>query len=75
MAHPLDSQIQQLEGGSIRPLRILEREQNRLPASETLELIEQCRERPAAMLRGAERGAYRSPNGIESSAAKSGATV
>src|SRR5215831_17534187 len=35
--------------------RVLEREQDRLPASETLELIEQCRQRSAALLRGAER--------------------
>src|SRR5207245_8273456 len=41
--------------GGIRPVRVLEREQDRLPAGETLELIEQCRERPAALLRGAER--------------------
>jgi len=54
-AHPLDRQIEELERGGIRPLRILEREQDRLPAGETLELIEQCRERPAAMLHGAER--------------------
>ena len=36
-------------------MRVLEREQDRLPAGETLELIEQCSERPAALLRGAER--------------------
>src|SRR5262245_54237731 len=36
-------------------MRVLEREQDRLLAGETLELIEQCRERPAALLRGAER--------------------
>jgi hypothetical protein len=34
-------------------MRVLEREQDRLPPGETLELIEQCRERPAALLRGA----------------------
>jgi len=34
-------------------VRILEREQDRLPAGETLELIEQCCQRPAALLRGA----------------------
>src|SRR5262249_32396289 len=54
LAHPLDSQIEKFEGGGIRPVRILEREQDRLPAGETLELIEQCHERPAALLRGAE---------------------
>src|SRR5262249_58325479 len=53
LTHPLDRQIEKLEGGGIRPVRILEREQDRLPARETLELIEQCRERPAALLRGA----------------------
>jgi hypothetical protein len=36
-------------------VRILEREQDRLPAGETLELIEQCRQRQAALLRGIER--------------------
>src|SRR5215471_5632231 len=36
-------------------MRVLEREQDRLLAGETLELIEQCRQRSAAMLRGAER--------------------
>src|SRR5262249_37760817 len=55
LAHPLDRQIEELEGGGIRPLRILEREQDRLLAGETLELIEQCRQRSAALLRGAER--------------------
>ena len=55
LAHPLDHQIEQLEGGGIRPVRVLEHEQDRLPAGETLELIEQCRKRPAALLRGAER--------------------
>src|SRR5262249_57471986 len=54
LAHPLDRQIEELEGGGIRPLRVLEREQDRPPAGETLELIEQCRERPTALLRGAE---------------------
>src|SRR6266478_7870644 len=39
----------------MRPMRVLEREQDRLLAGETLELIEQCRERAAALLRGAER--------------------
>ena len=55
MAHPLDRQIEQLERGGIRPVRVLEQEQDRLLSGETLELIEQCRERPAALLRGAER--------------------
>src|SRR5262249_7548118 len=50
----LDSQIEEFEGGGIRPVRILEREEDGLPAGETLELIEQCRQRPAALLRGAE---------------------
>src|SRR6266481_4530896 len=36
-------------------MRVLKREQDRLLAGETLELIEQCRQRPAALLRGAER--------------------
>src|SRR5258707_7569118 len=36
-------------------MRVLEREQDRLLAGETLELIEQCRQRSAALLRGAER--------------------
>src|SRR6266481_1481876 len=36
-------------------MRVLEREQDRLLAGETLELIEQCRQRAAAMLRGGER--------------------
>ena len=36
-------------------MHVLEQEQDRLLAGETLELIEQCRERPAALLRGAER--------------------
>ena len=36
-------------------MRILEREQDRLLSGETLELIEQCRERPATLLRWAER--------------------
>src|SRR5262245_9773965 len=36
-------------------MRVLQQEQDRLPPGETLELIEQCRERPAALLRGAER--------------------
>src|SRR5262249_4030999 len=35
--------------------RVLEREQDRLPASETLELSEQCRQGSAGLLRGAER--------------------
>src|SRR6266705_6005149 len=35
-------------------MRVLEREQDRLLAGETLELIEQCRQRSAALLRGAE---------------------
>src|SRR5262249_57055985 len=34
---------------------VLEREQDRLPAGETLELIEQCRQRAAALLCRAER--------------------
>jgi hypothetical protein len=55
LAHPLDRQIEELEGGGIRPVRILEREQDRLPPGEILELIEQCRERAAALLRRAER--------------------
>src|SRR5262249_24790350 len=55
LAHPLDRQIEELEGSGIRPVRILKHEQDRLPASETLELIEQSRERPAALLCGAER--------------------
>jgi len=33
-------------------VHILEREQDRLPAGETLELIEQCRKRSATLLRG-----------------------
>src|SRR5262245_8722305 len=36
-------------------MRVLQQEQDRLPPGETLELIDQCRERPAALLRGAER--------------------
>ena len=36
-------------------MRVLEQEQDRLLAGETLELIEQCRKRSAALLRGAER--------------------
>src|SRR5260370_2797834 len=36
-------------------MRVLEREQDRVLAGETLELIEQCRQRSAALLRGAER--------------------
>jgi hypothetical protein len=36
-------------------VRVLEREQDRLAAGEALELIEQCRERAATLLRGAER--------------------
>ena len=36
-------------------MHVLEQQQDRLLAGETLELIEQCRERPAALLRGAER--------------------
>jgi len=40
---------------SVKVLTLGRREQDRLPASETLELIEQCRQRPAALLRGAER--------------------
>src|SRR5262249_25762807 len=36
-------------------MHVLEREQDRLPSGETFKLIEQCRERPAALLRGAER--------------------
>ena len=55
MAHPLDSQIEQLEGSGIRPMRILEQEQDRLLVGETVELIEQRRKRSAAQLRGAER--------------------
>ena len=55
MAHPLDRSIEELDGGGIRPLHVLEREQDRLLACESLELIEQCRERPTALLRGAER--------------------
>src|SRR5205807_7759794 len=54
-AHPFDGQIEELEGGGVRPVRVLEEKQDRLPPRETLELIEQCRERPAALLRGAER--------------------
>jgi len=55
LTHPLDRQIEELEGSGIRPVRVLEREQDRPPAGETLELIEQCRERPASLLHGAER--------------------
>src|SRR5262249_3342704 len=40
LTHPLDRQSEELEGGGIRPVRVLEREQDRLPAGETLELIE-----------------------------------
>jgi len=36
-------------------VRVLKQEQDRLLAGESLESIEQCRERPAALLRGAER--------------------
>ena len=36
-------------------MHVLAQEQDRLLAGETLELIEQCRERPAALLNGAER--------------------
>ena len=36
-------------------MRVFEQQQDRLLARETLELIEQCRERPAALLRRAER--------------------
>src|SRR5258706_13010799 len=36
-------------------MRVLEREQDRVLAGETLELIEQCRQRSAALLRGAKR--------------------
>src|SRR5262249_40287656 len=55
LVHPLDGQIEQLEGGGVRPVRILERKQDRLPAGETPRLIEHGRQRPAALLRGAER--------------------
>jgi hypothetical protein len=36
-------------------VRVLEREQDRLRAGKTFEVIEQCRQRPAALLRGTER--------------------
>src|SRR5215510_5238795 len=55
MAQPLDRQIEQLEGGGIRPVGVLEQDHDRSPARESLELIEQRGERPAALLRGADR--------------------
>jgi hypothetical protein len=55
LTHPLDRQIEELERSGIRPLRILERKQDWLPGGETLDLIEQCRQRAAALLRRAER--------------------
>src|SRR5262249_56780920 len=51
----VDREIEELERGGVRPMRVLEREQDRLPAGETLELIEQCRQRAAALLCRAER--------------------
>ena len=55
MADPLDDQVEQLEGSGIRPVRVLEEEQDRLLPRETFDLIEQCRDRLPALLRGAER--------------------
>ena len=55
LAHPFDGQIEQLERRGIGPVRVLEQDQDRLLAGECLELVEQCRERPAALLHGTER--------------------
>src|SRR5262249_5246664 len=48
-------QIEQRKGGRIRPLRILEEEQGRLLARETLEQIKQRREGATPLLGGGER--------------------
>jgi hypothetical protein len=55
LAHPLDSQIEELQGGSVGPVRILEQEQDRFLTREILELVEQSRKRAAALLRRVER--------------------
>jgi hypothetical protein len=55
LANPLDGQVEKFEGGGIRPVCVLEEQQDGLLPSKTLELIEERRERLAALLRGAER--------------------
>jgi hypothetical protein len=55
LAHPLNHEIEQFEGCGVRPVRVLEREQDRLAPGETFELVEQCRKCAAALLRGAQR--------------------
>src|SRR5207244_2320562 len=54
LAHALDRQIEQLERGRIGPVRVLEQEQDRLLACEGLDLIEQRRKSPPALLRRAK---------------------
>ena len=49
MTYPLDSQIEELKGGSVGPVRILEHEQDRFLTREILELVEQSRKRAAAL--------------------------
>jgi hypothetical protein len=55
LAHSIDHEIQQLEGGGIGPMCILEQEQDRFLMRQPFELIEQCRQRAAKLLRGTER--------------------
>src|SRR5215510_5282755 len=47
--------VEQLDGGGIRPVGVLEQDHDRSPAREGLELIEQCGECSAALLCRAER--------------------
>ena len=55
LANPLDSEVEQFEGGGIGPVYVLKKEQRRLLPRETLDLVEQCRQCLAALLRGAKR--------------------
>jgi hypothetical protein len=55
LARSLNYQIEQLEGGIVRPVRIFYHQEDWSLACVALELIKQRSERSATLLRGAER--------------------